>query len=48
MQMMEAWDGRSVPRIGIGAGGAARCRDIATNRPILAQDSTVPEEINVH
>ncbi|SIT53635.1 hypothetical protein BQ8794_130119 [Mesorhizobium prunaredense] len=33
MQMMELWDGRSVPRIGIGtwaAGGAARWRDTAT------------------
>ncbi|TKB68473.1 MAG: aldo/keto reductase, partial [Mesorhizobium sp.] len=33
MQMMELWDGRSVPRIGIGtwaAGGPARWRDTAT------------------
>ncbi|SJM30988.1 hypothetical protein [Mesorhizobium delmotii] len=33
MQMMELWNGRSIPRIGIGtwaAGGAARCRDTAT------------------
>ncbi|MER8438996.1 hypothetical protein NKH36_11585 [Mesorhizobium sp. M1312] len=32
MQIMELWDGRSVPRIGIGtwaAGGAARWRDTA-------------------
>lgn len=32
MQMMELWDRRSVPRIGIGtwaAGGAARWRDTA-------------------